>query len=276
MGIETDGPDGVVGDLPNNPGGGTGTYTVVSISGNPVYVSLTPDGNYDLAFYEYLTNFGGTPHVELDNIIIGISNDSNGATYYEVFNWGNNIADTNTTANTNTLPDQGPCASNVECDNRVIPLGSLYTDPATGITTGILIDVDTALSAAPGDVYYNYIVIISPNLGTGDVTQVDAIVVTEIPIPTPPPGPVADLPAQPTVNEVTVPDTNPTPSLEAIITELVTAIEDLVTSTEETVPTPSPEEINTDQVPTESISTDETIDATPVEETSVPQETATP
>lgn len=273
--VGTDGPDGIISDLPSNPGNGTGTYTVVSITGNPVFVSLTPDGNYDLAFYEYLTNFGGPPHVELDNIIIGISNDANGATYYEVFNWGNNFADTNTTANTNTLTADPACVANApECDNRVIPLGDLYTDPATGITTGILIDVDTALSAPPGDVYYNYIIIISPGAGVGDMTQIDAIVVTEItPNPPPPATPVVEQIVQQVTTEESPVDVVPTPSLEEIVTEIISTIEatieNLVTSTDEPAATSTPEETVTDQAPTDPPTVDST-EAAPAEETPSP------
>ncbi|MBL8062398.1 MAG: hypothetical protein JNK32_05225 [Anaerolineales bacterium] len=251
VGIGTDGPDGVIGDLPNDPGNGTGTYTVVSIVGNPLYVSLTPDGFYDLVFYE--SEFNGI--IELDNIIIGISNDSNGATYYEIFNWGNNIPDTNTNVDTAILSSDPLCVTNPpECDNRDIQLSELYTDPGTGISTGILIDVDQSIGAPPGDVSYSYIIIISPNTGLGDVTQIDAIVVTEIAIPTPPPTPEAEpeMLAQSVVEEPAPVEVDPTPSIiEEIITELVSTIESLVTSSD-TEPTPSPEEIITELAPEET------------------------
>jgi hypothetical protein len=151
----------------------TGAYTVIDISGSPIVVSTSPDG-YDLIFYESLAANGIS--VNLDQIIIGISNSPTGSSYYEVFNWGNNIPDTNTNVNTNTLPPDTTCTgpSAPECDNTVIPTTSLYTDPATGINTGILINVDTAPSAPPEGTY-NYLVIISPP--SGDSAQVDAVVI---------------------------------------------------------------------------------------------------
>ena len=245
--IGTDLPDDVIGNLTN------GTYTVVDISGNPVVVLLTPDAFYDMVLYEYDLN--GTGIVHLDNIIIGISNDSNGASFYEVFNWGNNIPDTNTNVDTANLPPDNSvdCTANnpPECDNRQIPITELYNYPGTGI----LIDVDTSIGAPPaGD--YLYIVIISPNTGMGDASQIDAIVVTEIAIPTPPATPedTGSLP-QAAVEEPAPLEIDPTPSLEEIITEIVATIESLLPASEETSPTPSPEEIITEQAPVEATPT---------------------
>jgi hypothetical protein len=172
VGINTDVPDGTSAQLPN------GGYIVINISGNPILVSLTPDNFYDLVFYEseFAPGF-----VHLDQIIIGISND-NGLTYYEVFNWGNDVPDTNTNVDTNILtPDPG-CTLESECDNREIPTTDLHPSPGTGI----LIDVDTAPGAPPPNTY-DYLVVISPNTGSGDDSQIDAIVVTEVPLPTPTP-----------------------------------------------------------------------------------------
>jgi hypothetical protein len=176
--LGTSTPDGIPGNiLP-------GTYTIVDISGNPVFVSNAPDGNYDLIFYE--ADFGlGT--IYLDNIIIGISNVTDGS-YYTVFNWGDNdLVDTNQNTNVNTTvldityPDP-TCtgAAAPECDNRGIPGTALYTD--SGISTGILIDVDTAPSAPPEGTY-SYLVIVSPLSGDLDSVNVDSIVVDEVPIP---------------------------------------------------------------------------------------------
>ncbi len=160
--ISTDTPDNVTSDIP------PGRYVVMDMSGNPVVVSNTPDGNYDMIFYEWRS--GGA--VYLDHIIIGISHDSNGATYWEVFNWGNNQPDTNT--NVSVTP---------EADNATFT--NLYPTPAatgTPVGTGVLIDVDTAPSAPPPG-SYNYVVVISPISGDMDAAQVDSIVVTEVPIP---------------------------------------------------------------------------------------------
>ena len=135
-------------------------------------VSSTPDGYYDLIYYE--SALGAT--IQLDQIIIGIANDILGSNYYyEIFNWGNNVRDQNTNVDYATLP---AAACTQECDNRVIPTSVLY--PGSGpYSTGILIDVDTAPGAPPPGTY-NYLVIISPEGGSWDPAQVDAVVVTEV------------------------------------------------------------------------------------------------
>ncbi len=177
-------PDLGVGTLPDNTSTTDyslvgsildGTYVVVNLA---VTVSSTPDKNYDLVFYEF--NNGGT--VNLDWIIIGISNSATGSSYYEVFNWGDGKADTNSNV--------GDVAGS-ENDDQAVPLTELYDpDGSSGPApqTGILIDVDTAPSnPQPG--VYNYVVIISPSGGTGGSAQVDAIQTVEEPIPTPTPTP---------------------------------------------------------------------------------------
>lgn len=173
-GIDLDAPDGTPASLPN------GGYIVINIGGNPIVVSLTPDSFYDLVFYESAFN---PTLIQLDQIIIGISND-NGLTYYEVFNWGNGIPDTNTNVDTNILTPDPSCILEPECDNREIPQADLHPTPGTGI----LIDVDNAPGAPPPGTY-DYLVIISPNTGSGDDSQIDAVVVTEVPLPTPTPTP---------------------------------------------------------------------------------------
>lgn len=167
--INLDAPDGNIAQIPY------GTYVVLNVSASPVVVLVTPDGNYDLVFYEFIN----VDAVYLDHIIIGISQADDGSLYYEVFNWGNNSPDTNTNADTAVLPDDPACTGDEECDNRWIPPSSLYPYPGAGI----LIDVDTAPSSPPAGAY-DYIVIISPASGSGVSTDVDAIVVTEVPIPT--------------------------------------------------------------------------------------------
>jgi hypothetical protein len=107
----------------------------------------------------------------------------------------------------------------------------------------------------------------------GDVTQIDAIVVTEIPIPSTPPGPVSDPPIQTVATESSPEDVAPTPSLEEIVTEIISTIEatieNLITSTDEPASTSTPEEIVTDQAPTDPPTVDAT-EAAPVEETPSP------
>jgi hypothetical protein len=178
LGVDTP-PDGIPGNI------APGTYTIVNISSNPVRVSNTPDGNYDMIFYEVTFPQGSGIRIEMDQIIIGVSNNTDGS-YYQVFNWGDNVRDANTNIDTNTLSADPTCVALTgapECDNRDIQITELYPSPGTGI----LIDVDTAPGGRPPEGSYNYLVIISPV--SVDAAQVDTIVVTEVPIPPPIPTP---------------------------------------------------------------------------------------
>lgn len=176
LGVNTP-PDGIPGNIT------PGTYTIVNISANPVVVSSTADGNYDLIFYEVTFPQNGGTRIEMDQIIIGVSTTQDG-NYYQVFNWGDNVRDTNTNIDTNTLSADPACIIGApECDNRDIQTSELYPFPGAGI----LIDVDTAPGGRPPEGSYNYLVIISPI--SVDAAQVDTIVVTEVPIPPPIPTP---------------------------------------------------------------------------------------
>jgi hypothetical protein len=157
-----------------NDGGGipVGTYVVIH-SNIDIVVNSTPDGKYDLIYYEIPYSGDPTHYIQMDNVIVGISQFNDGS-YYEVFNWGDNDPDhnKNTNVDTDKLPPDSSCTSSPpECDNRYIPITSLYG------STGILIDVDTASGAPPPGIY-NYIVIISPV--SSDPANVDSIVVAEI------------------------------------------------------------------------------------------------
>lgn len=135
-------------------------------------VSASPDGNYDMIFYEY--DNGGD--ILLDQVIIGLMVNATDTYYYQVFNWGDNIPDSNTNADYTVLPQGGTCPD--ECDNRIVPDTNLYSYPGAGI----LIDVDTVPSLPPPGIY-KYIIIISPLGGDGDAAQIDSIAVQEVPIP---------------------------------------------------------------------------------------------
>ncbi|MEN9524616.1 MAG: hypothetical protein RL536_685, partial [Candidatus Parcubacteria bacterium] len=124
-----------------------GSYIVLNLS---VTVDSAPDNLYDLVFYEWEN--GG--NVYLDMVIIGVTNDVSGSSYYEVFNWGNNIADTN--SNVSDLAAGG------EQDDEMVPLSDPSAVPPNPDTlhdpdynstngtngplpqTGILIDVENA------------------------------------------------------------------------------------------------------------------------------------
>lgn len=173
-----------------------GTYIVISLQ---ITVDPTPDGNYDLVFYEW--NNGGA--VYLDWIIIGITNDPTGSTYYEVFNWGDGNPDMN--SNVGDIADSAgdeyddhpiPVSDNTEVPVQP-PEDQLHDpdhDPGPPEDngplpqTGILIDVDTAPSNPPPETY-EFVVIISPpddplsNPPPDNPAQIDAIQATEVPLP---------------------------------------------------------------------------------------------
>ncbi|MEW6402559.1 MAG: hypothetical protein AB1649_12220, partial [Chloroflexota bacterium] len=177
-----DGSNASGSDLPD------GSYFVLDMSSSPVVVNASPDGNYDLVFYED-ENPNGSGEIAMDQVIIGITNDPSGNAYYEVFNWGNGIPDTNTNVNTSTLG-----LPSAEVDNQIIPTADLYQDPSSPPSpsdpqTGILIDVDQAPSHPPPDTY-EYIVVIAPPdtnpNNASDNGQVDSIQVIEVSSPAPP------------------------------------------------------------------------------------------
>jgi hypothetical protein len=133
-----------------------GGYTVIDLGTNPIIVNGPSDTNYDLVYYENQNEFG---NIWMDQIIIGISQFSNGGSFYVVFFWGDGIPDNNSNV--------GDVAANAgaEVDNFEIEASELHGVPPT--QTGILIDVDNAVSAPPIGIY-RYIVIQVPVLPGGD------------------------------------------------------------------------------------------------------------
>lgn len=115
------------------------------------------DGSFDLVYYERSAP-GGTG-IFLDWVIIEIGDGTN---WYTVFNWGNNIADTNSNMNFNILPNpQVP----EEADQRDIPTSALYNG------TGIAIDVDAIIP--PGT--YTYIRFTAPAGDSDGQMEIDAL-----------------------------------------------------------------------------------------------------
>ena len=146
-----DPPDGVWHTIPNN------SYFVLDISATPIIVD--GDSDWDLVFYERMNG----PGIYLDNIIIGISKESDGSIYYVVFNWGDY-------AGTPLFPtnDLNTNISHIiEMDNAWIPQEDLYNN------TGILINVDGAASQPPPGIY-NYIIVLS-GLTNTDLAEIDSI-----------------------------------------------------------------------------------------------------
>ena len=115
------------------------------------------DGNFDLVYYERPAP-GGTG-IFLDWVIVEIGDGNN---WYPIFNWGNNIADTNSNMDFNSLPNpQVP----QETDQRDIPTSALYN------STGIAIDVDVI--APPGT--YSYIRFTAPMGDADNQMEIDAV-----------------------------------------------------------------------------------------------------
>jgi hypothetical protein len=107
-------------------------------------------------YYERQAPTGG---INLDWIIVEIGNGTN---WYQVFNWGDNIADTNTNMDFNILPNPRVPP---ETDQRNIPAASLYNG------TGVAIDVDAV--APPGT--YTYVRFSAPPGDRDGQTEIDAV-----------------------------------------------------------------------------------------------------
>jgi hypothetical protein len=139
-------PDGIVYIL---PAGGALTLGI--------NLTANSDPDYDLVYYERQAPSGNG--IFLDWMIVQISD---GYSWYTVFNWGDNIADTNSNMDFNILPNpQIP----PEGDQRDIPAASLYNG------TGIAIDVDAIVP--PGT--YSYIRFIAPPGDADGQTEIDAL-----------------------------------------------------------------------------------------------------
>ncbi len=170
----------------------TNTPTVIYTDPLPGQIGTTPDGNvynlqaggtltlnfrvdvnghngYDLVYYELPMGSG----IWLDWVTVEISDGTN---WYTVFNWGNNIADSNTNMDFNSLPypAMAPFPPPEEPDQRDIPTANLYPFPGTGIA----IDLDGVVP--PGS--YSYIRFTCPSSingvpDTDGKMEIDAIAV---------------------------------------------------------------------------------------------------
>jgi hypothetical protein len=120
-------------------------------------INLIADGDagYDLVSYEFPAGSG----IWLDWVIIEIGD---GNSWYTIFYWGDNLADTNTNMDFNLLsnPQTPP-----EPDQRDIPSAELYN------ATGIAIDIDSIVP--PGT--YSYIRYTAPGADVDGQTEIDAI-----------------------------------------------------------------------------------------------------
>jgi hypothetical protein len=139
-------PDGVVYTL---PAGGALTLSINLIANG--------DGSFDLVYYERPAPSGNG--IFLDWVIVEISDGTN---WYTIFNWGDNVADTNSNMDFNSLPNpQIP----EETDQRDVPAASLYNG------TGIAIDVDAIVP--PGT--YSVIRFRAPLGDSDNQMEIDAV-----------------------------------------------------------------------------------------------------
>jgi hypothetical protein len=131
------------------PSGGALTLDITVIANG--------DASYDLVYYERPAPAGNG--IFLDWMIVQIGDGTN---WYTVFNWGDNIADTNSNMDFNILPNpQVP----EETDQRTIPNSALYPP------TGIAIDVDAIVP--PGT--YTQIRFVAPPGDADGQTEIDAV-----------------------------------------------------------------------------------------------------
>ena len=113
----------------------------------------------DLVYYEF-DNMG---MVYMDWVIIQVGD---GLNWYTVFNWGDDIADSNTNMDFNILPPPTvPPFSPQEADARAIPLSSFHNN------SGVEIDLDALTPQGT----YSWIRIIAPIGDADDQLEIDAI-----------------------------------------------------------------------------------------------------
>jgi hypothetical protein len=145
-------PDGNPADIAE---GGYLTFTFPAGSG------IRDGSGYDFVFFEYPAG----PGILMDWIVVEISDD--GVDWHEVFNWGDNITDTNVNvASYNYNGDAG------EEDNEPINSADLW--PGGLPLTGIAIDINTPTWDPPPGSQYRYVRFSCP-IGGGDGAQVDSI-----------------------------------------------------------------------------------------------------
>jgi hypothetical protein len=106
-------------------------------------IDVKGHNGYDLVYYELPMGSG----IWLDWVTVEISDGRN---WYTIFDWGDNIADSNTNMDFNYLPYpvMEPIPPPEEPDQRDVPSASLYPYPGTGIA----IDLDSVVP--PGSYYY--------------------------------------------------------------------------------------------------------------------------
>lgn len=138
-------------------------YTLPSGSTLTLNINLTANGDaaWDLVFYEYSV-FPMFDGIWLDWIIIEISDGNN---WYRIFNWGDNIRDTNTNVDYAilTVPVTPPTPE--EVDQRPVASGDLYNG------SGIAINIDGIVPLGN----YTFIRFYAPPGDVDGGTEIDAI-----------------------------------------------------------------------------------------------------
>jgi hypothetical protein len=141
---------------------GCGQTIIVHLGAKSIAVNpSTSDAAYDMVYYER-ENPAGSDQIMLDWVIVEIATSSSGP-WYPVFNWYDNVVDTNTNVG-QSMYGSG------EQDNKPIPFSVLYG--SLPYRTGIAIDVD---ALAPPTGLYSWVRISSPLGGDNDPAEVDAI-----------------------------------------------------------------------------------------------------
>jgi hypothetical protein len=142
-----------------------GSVVTLDLGTTPITVTGASDPAFDLVYYERESP-AQPGRIALDMVQIEVSTDN--LTFYEVFNWGNAVADTNT-----NIGQAGYVPP--ELNDQTIPMSMppLYGPPA-GLITGIAIDVDNPPAGPIPTGTYRY-VRLTATAPIGQATEIDAI-----------------------------------------------------------------------------------------------------
>lgn len=152
-------PDATPPQIGTLPDGAGGVYVLPEGGGYlTLGIVINVPGNY-LIFYERPTASG----IDMDQIIIEISQTGHIGDWYQILYWGDNASDPNVDPNMDSL------GFTFEDDNHPIPAANLYS--ANGYATGLRIELDGYVP--PG--VYHYIRFRAPSGGDGDGADIDAI-----------------------------------------------------------------------------------------------------
>ena len=149
-------PTGPIGAVPD---GTIYTLNEPSVLTLNMPISTSGNSNPDFVYYEYVNG----PAVYMDWVQIQIGD---GVNWWTVFNWGDNLADTNTNMNINR-PELSSFGSMELDDVQGVPGSVLYMK--NGIRSGITVDIDAIVPSGT----YSYMKIIAPP--GGNSLEIDGI-----------------------------------------------------------------------------------------------------